>query len=537
VRELETELARLKGMRAKQAKRGARAAETPAGNEFSGGGKSTVREHYEALPYPPRPPDHDAQYWMQPFGFNLPSLSAKLFGGRLLERCGPGGRKPLRILVAGCGTGDMAIGVFRSLDTWAAQLPKAQLVALDLSSASLEVTKTRIAKLRANGIGCNLDVRFVRGSLLEVSAMAAELGGQFDLIECAGVLHHLPDPAAGLASLASVLEPDGAMVLMVYAQYGRAGIYHMQLIGQLLAEVSNVVPLMSETSRRLSRHLLASMHAKHPTVRESSGNWSAEDDSVLVDTFLHTQDRAYTVLQLRDDLCAPARMRVAGFAEPSLYDPSSYFSMKSPGASFEPQPFASNVAEAISRMGMLEKSALAEAIATSIRKHQFYAVRAEHTLPPVASLEDELTVPLLLTLCAPHFAAEVFVPNPGETSQLGFDFPVYGPLVGLFRVSPPAWILPPITQELIKLVDGERTTKEIIDTLEYLTSDVIVSSPGQSRRASIKAQLVGLFGGLVEMNVLAVGYDRWPHAAHTQYLELYPLAKPSADECAVGFWR
>ena len=45
---------------------------------------------------------------------------------------------------------------------------------------------------------------------------------------CTGVLHHLADPGAGLRALREVLAPAGAMHLMVYAPYGRAGIYMLQ---------------------------------------------------------------------------------------------------------------------------------------------------------------------------------------------------------------------------------------------------------------------------------------------------------------------
>jgi SAM-dependent methyltransferase len=53
-------------------------------------------------------------------------------------------------------------------------------------------------------------------------------GFHFDHIVCTGVLHHLPDPDAGLRSLRDVLAPSGAMHLMVYAPYGRAGVYLLQ---------------------------------------------------------------------------------------------------------------------------------------------------------------------------------------------------------------------------------------------------------------------------------------------------------------------
>ena len=61
-----------------------------------------------------------------------------------------------------------------------------------------------------------------------------ELGRSFDLVVCTGVLHHLPDPDQGLRALRDVLRPDGAMRLMVYARYGRAGIYMMQEYCRLL---------------------------------------------------------------------------------------------------------------------------------------------------------------------------------------------------------------------------------------------------------------------------------------------------------------
>jgi 2-polyprenyl-3-methyl-5-hydroxy-6-metoxy-1,4-benzoquinol methylase len=42
------------------------------------------------------------------------------------------------------------------------------------------------------------------------------------------VLHHLADPDAGLRALRSVLKPEGAIDLMVYARYGRTGISMLQ---------------------------------------------------------------------------------------------------------------------------------------------------------------------------------------------------------------------------------------------------------------------------------------------------------------------
>ena len=56
-----------------------------------------------------------------------------------------------------------------------------------------------------------------------------DLNESFDQIICTGVLHHLAEPDAGLSALRGVLNPDeGAMHVMVYAPYGRTGIYMLQ---------------------------------------------------------------------------------------------------------------------------------------------------------------------------------------------------------------------------------------------------------------------------------------------------------------------
>ena len=55
---------------------------------------------------------------------------------------------------------------------------------------------------------------------------ADSLGRNFDFIVSHGVLHHLPDPAAGLRSLGKLLRPEGVIdALDGYARYGRVGVY------------------------------------------------------------------------------------------------------------------------------------------------------------------------------------------------------------------------------------------------------------------------------------------------------------------------
>jgi SAM-dependent methyltransferase len=137
-------------------------------------------------------------------------------------------------------------------------------------------------------------VRWVHGSLLD----APRLGlGQFDYVSCLGVLHHLADPDAGLRALAEVLADDGAMALMVYGRYGRLDVYAMQ---DLMRLVNQDEPDL----RTQVAHLKASLRGLAPAhilLRGRSREYLESlmaDDVNLVDTFLHAQDRAYTVPEL-----------------------------------------------------------------------------------------------------------------------------------------------------------------------------------------------------------------------------------------------
>src|SRR5262245_22073676 len=122
--------------------------------------------------------------------------------------------EPLRgnqaILVAGCGTSQAA--------RYALREPAARVTAIDISDTSLRYTRELQEKY------CLENLELHQLSIEKVQ----ELGRTFDQVVCTGVLHHLPDPDVGLRALRDVLRPGGAMHLMVYALYGRTGIYMMQ---------------------------------------------------------------------------------------------------------------------------------------------------------------------------------------------------------------------------------------------------------------------------------------------------------------------
>ena len=187
-------------------------------------------------------------------------------------------RPEFDVLVAGCGTWQSA--------KFALTHPRARVVAIDVSTTSLEHTDALKQKYDL----ANLEVR-----QLPIES-AAELDHQFDMIVCTGVLHHLVDPDAGLRALGSVLKPGGAMYLMVYAPYGRAGVYMIREycrrlgVGASPQEVNDLTTVL----RTLPQH--------HPLISMFRGAREGLDAAALVDALLNPRDRTYSVPQIYDFL-------------------------------------------------------------------------------------------------------------------------------------------------------------------------------------------------------------------------------------------
>lgn len=142
-------------------------------------------------------------------------------------------RPDLDVLVAGCGTWQAA--------KYALCHPDARVVGIDVSPKSLEHTEALKRKYNLT----NLETR-----QLPIENVA-DLDHSFDLIVSTGVLHHLVDPDAGLRALRSLLRSAGAMYLMVYASYGRTGVYMVQEycrrlgIGTSKQEVDDLTEVLS----------------------------------------------------------------------------------------------------------------------------------------------------------------------------------------------------------------------------------------------------------------------------------------------------
>jgi SAM-dependent methyltransferase len=236
---------------------------------------SKVKAQYEAYPYPARDPAEEKTRLIT----GSPSLPQEV--DHFLFSGARDWSKPLRILVAGGGTGDGLIQITALLTQYGKPY---EAVYVDLSTASRKIAEAR-AKMR--GLK---NIRFVTGSLLD----APELG-QFDYIDCCGVLHHLPDPDAGFAALRAALAPGGGMGFMVYAPYGRSGVYPLQeAFGTLYGD------LPPEARLKAAQKLMGRIPDGHPFKSNPNLNDHKSGDAGFYDLLLHSQDRAYDLLALRD---------------------------------------------------------------------------------------------------------------------------------------------------------------------------------------------------------------------------------------------
>ena len=229
-----------------------------------------VRAFYERHPYPP-PVDSLEKY--RQLGQDRQKRRADY---HLFWPARPY-REDQSILIAGCGTSQAAKHALR----W----PAAQVTGIDFSATGVRSTEELKRKYNLNNLQV-FQIPIERVGDLQMS---------FDQIICTGVLHHLADPDAGLRALHRVLNPDGgAMHLMVYAPYGRTGIYMLQEFFRRIGVHANdleIRDLIATLTALPPRHPLENLLREVPDLRE---------EAALADALLHPLDRAFSVPQLFD---------------------------------------------------------------------------------------------------------------------------------------------------------------------------------------------------------------------------------------------
>ena len=365
---------------------------------------------YEAFPYPKRDAREEAKRLVVGSPSHLREVDYWVFGA-----IRPAGR-PLNALVAGGGTGDGTIMLAQQMTN----LGRAGRVTwLDRSAAALAIARGRA---EARGL---TNIVWEQRSLLELPGSGL---GPFDYIDCCGVLHHLPDPAAGLRALLSLLAPGGGMGLMVYAPHGRTGVYMMQEVLRRLAPPEQPPPQRLNMARRVMKHLPETQWLRH---NRNFDDHISGGDAGLYDLLLNPRDQAFTVPAFTA-LLRDAGLRVTCWVEPLRYDPAPML----------PDP---KLRARLDGMDVTQRAALAEALAGNMAVHIVYCVR--HDAPPlVADPLAETAVPVCREIPGETLARSI---GPDGTMPVNFD--------GL-RI-PIA--LPALASAILPLIDGQRSVGQI----------------------------------------------------------------------------
>lgn len=230
---------------------------------------SAVAKLYDTYPFPPEPlldeppPGYNWRWnWISAYNF---------CAGRKPQR------EDIRILDAGCGTG---VGT-----EYLAHLnPKAKVVGIDLSAGALSVAVERCGRSHAN------NVEFHHLSLFD----AEQLEGEFDFINCVGVLHHTDDPIRGIQALSQKLAPGGIFHIFVYGELGR---WEIQLMQKAIALLQGEKKGDYKDGVAVGREIFASLPEKNRILKREKERWSLENqrDENFADMYVHPQEIDYNV--------------------------------------------------------------------------------------------------------------------------------------------------------------------------------------------------------------------------------------------------
>jgi SAM-dependent methyltransferase len=254
---------------------------------------AAVASLYNTYPFPPEPllneppPGYNWRWhWQAAYSFCTGQKPARL---------------DARILDAGCGTG-CGTEYLVHLN------PEASIVGIDLSAGALAVAQERCQKTGATR------VEFKHLSLFD----ADQLPGEFDLINCVGVLHHTADPVRGIQALAKKLAPGGLLHIFVYGELGR---WEIQLMQEAIALLQGDQRGDYTDGVAVGRKLFATLPEGNRLKQREQERWSWENqrDGYFADMYVHPQEIDYNVNTLFD-LIDASGLEFIGFSNPQIWD-------------------------------------------------------------------------------------------------------------------------------------------------------------------------------------------------------------------------
>jgi tetratricopeptide (TPR) repeat protein len=242
----------------------------PLLNDISDEVSLKVRDLYEENPYP-RWVNLGLSFKPMSISKIVDDIPLKLHDYKISEI------EKSEILIAGCGTGQDGIQT-------ASRFKGSKVLAIDLSLSSLSYAKRKTEEL---GIK-NID--YMQADILDLG----KLDRQFDIIESAGVLHHMDKPMAGWKVLTECLKPGGLMKVGLYSELAR------QYIVKIKKEISNAdIGSSDEEMKSFRDSIIGSEKDHYELILFTRDFYSLSE---LKDLLFHVQEHRFTIPQIKDCL-------------------------------------------------------------------------------------------------------------------------------------------------------------------------------------------------------------------------------------------
>jgi SAM-dependent methyltransferase len=179
------------------------------------------------------------------------------------------------IVAEGATFGDIACGTGLMMLDYAREFPKTTFVGYDISETSVGLVNQTLGGEQVGN---------ARAYLQDITALDRE--DYFDYILSWGTVHHLPDPARGVAILCRALKPGGVLRLGVYGHYGN---WERRIQQEMLRKIASpgqlddqarieTVRVWAQGDRNFKNYYTA------PPVDLTDDNW-------VVDEFLHVWEK------------------------------------------------------------------------------------------------------------------------------------------------------------------------------------------------------------------------------------------------------
>ncbi len=197
-----------------------------------------------------------------------------------------------KILIAGCGTGQHSI-------LTSSRFNNCKVIAIDLSKKSLAYAKRKTEELGIKNI------EYYQADILDLKNTFSD----FDIIESAGVLHHLEDPISGWISLNSLLKPGGIMKIGLYSKLARKHIF----LNQKEIKKMKLLPIKSDI-KTFRNTIINSDKEHHRKLIESPDLFSLSE---VRDLLFHVQEHTFTIPIIKE-LLSNLGLIFCGFESPKI---------------------------------------------------------------------------------------------------------------------------------------------------------------------------------------------------------------------------